>query len=286
MIKQTITFSNPNRPVIIDQQELTFAWPMSKLHFHNEIELLLVEKGDLLCQIGEISITFKEGDIIFIDSYVPHSTTCFDEGIRLKMLQFRKPSVVKSPTPYIASFFKRANTLFYVFGKSDPCYNELSAAIIKTFEENNNPDISSDYFITANIYTILGLLHKKEILAEETHSIDLEKLQKFLPVFEYIDEHFDEDLSLDLLAKTLNLNKHYFCRLFKSATGKTITDYLNFVRIKKAEELLKNGESITETSYKVGFASVTYFVQVFKKYKLCSPAVYKKVLNQNPHTAG
>jgi hypothetical protein len=79
------------------------------------------------------------------------------------MLQFRKPSVVKSPTPYMASFFKRANSLFYVFSKNDPCYNELSAAIIKTFEENENADISSDYFITANIYTILGLLHKKEI---------------------------------------------------------------------------------------------------------------------------
>ena len=282
MLNEQITFKNPNRPVIIAQQELTFAWPMSNLHFHNEIELLYIERGDLLCEIGEISITFKEGDIIFIDSFVPHSTTCFDEGIRLKMLQFRKPSVLKSPTPYMSSFFKRANSLFYVFAKNDPCYEDLKTAINKIFEENKSSDISSDYFITSNVYTLLGLLHKKDILAEETHSINLDKLQKLLPVFEFIDTNFAEELSLDLLAESLNINKHYLCRLFKLATGKTITDYINFVRTEKAIDFLKNGISVTETSYKAGFASVTYFEQIFKKYKFCSPTAYKKLLMYEP----
>lgn len=62
--------------------------------------------------------------------------------------------------------------------------------------------------------------------------------------------------------------------------GNTFTEYLNFVRICKAEHMLRSGSSISDAAYVVGFSSLSYFNRVFKKYKFCSPSDYKKISKQ------
>ena len=74
----------------------------------------------------------------------------------------------------------------------------------------------------------------------------------------------------------MGFDRSYFCRIFKSAIGATFTEYLNFVRICKAEKkLATTSESILEISAEVGFSSVSYFNKIFKKYKNCSPSAYR-----------
>lgn len=94
------------------------------------------------------------------------------------------------------------------------------------------------------------------------------------------DMMINEQMTLGEIGELLNLNESYFCRLFKKATGSTFTEYLNFVRICKAEHMIKNGASISESAYGVGFSSLSYFNRVFKKYKFCSPSDYKKISKQ------
>ena len=74
----------------------------------------------------------------------------------------------------------------------------------------------------------------------------------------------------------LNFDPSYFCRIFKSAIGATFTEYLNFVRVCKAEKMLsRTNNSILDISEAVGFSSVSYFNRVFKKYRNCSPRAYR-----------
>ena len=82
------------------------------------------------------------------------------------------------------------------------------------------------------------------------------------------------------MAKEVNLNKEYLCRLFKKATKKTISDYINLVRISKASEFLKKNISISEVAMMSGFSSLSYFNKVFKDYKHCSPGTYKKIYSK------
>lgn len=77
----------------------------------------------------------------------------------------------------------------------------------------------------------------------------------------------------------LHLNKDYFCRLFKKATGTSVIEYLNFARVCKAEELLKSDMNITDIAYTVGFSSLSYFNRSFNKYKGYSPTCYRKFHN-------
>ena len=103
----------------------------------------------------------------------------------------------------------------------------------------------------------------------------MREVQKILPILSYINQSYAENITLEDASERLNFDPSYFCRIFKTATGATFTEYLNFVRISKAEKMLsKTRQSILEISEAVGFSSVSYFTRMFKKYRSCSPRVY------------
>lgn len=93
----------------------------------------------------------------------------------------------------------------------------------------------------------------------------------------YINDHYREDLSLQKLAQKFNLNVHYLCKLFTKTTGFSSTEYIHLVRIRKAKELLGDGEiNMTQIAEKVGYCDSSYFGKVFKKYVGISPLSYRK----------
>mgnify|MGYP006067067527 CR=1 FL=1 len=92
----------------------------------------------------------------------------------------------------------------------------------------------------------------------------------------FIEESLYHDISVRHIASVFNYDEKYIGRVFKRHTGKTIKEYMNIKRLKKAEELLKNTKlSITEVSGKAGFNNVTYFNRIFKRYLHVSPMEYR-----------
>ena len=95
----------------------------------------------------------------------------------------------------------------------------------------------------------------------------------------YIGEHQAESISLDQIAKTLNVSTFYFCKLFKKATGLTFTDYFARTRIERAKNLLLNPNvRISEVAYDCGFLSLTHFNRIFKRVVGKSPTHYRQTL--------
>ncbi len=85
-------------------------------------------------------------------------------------------------------------------------------------------------------------------------------------IVQYIDSHYAEEFALENLAAALRYNKAYLCKLFKDATGMTIVNYLNYVRISRAYDLIcYTSNSMSHISMMVGFSSVHYFARMFKK---------------------
>jgi AraC-like DNA-binding protein len=95
----------------------------------------------------------------------------------------------------------------------------------------------------------------------------------------FIGEHQAESISLDQIAKTLNVSTFYFCKLFKKATGLTFTDYFARTRIERAKNLLLNPNvRISEVAYDCGFLSLTHFNRIFKRVVGKSPTRYRQAL--------
>lgn len=96
----------------------------------------------------------------------------------------------------------------------------------------------------------------------------------------YITEKHADDLSLDEVAKAVNMSAFYFCKMFKKATGMTFTDYLARVRVEKVRNLLLNPHKrISEAAFEAGFQSLSQFNRVFRKIAGEAPTTYRTKLH-------
>lgn len=102
-------------------------------------------------------------------------------------------------------------------------------------------------------------------------------------VLKYIEEHYQEKLSLDFLAGYVNFSPSYLTRVFKKETGRTISDYVNEYKINKAAELLLYQDMLVkEAAIGIGIDDQYYFSKLFKKYKGETPSqYYSRIQNRN-----
>lgn len=93
----------------------------------------------------------------------------------------------------------------------------------------------------------------------------------------YIDHNYDnEEISLNTVAASVNLSPNYFSTIFSQEMGLTFIEYLTYVRMKKAKELLRGSSMKTsEIAYAVGYKDAHYFSHLFKKTQKCTPREFR-----------
>jgi AraC-like DNA-binding protein len=92
----------------------------------------------------------------------------------------------------------------------------------------------------------------------------------------FIDNNYFDNIDLDNISDEAYFSKFHFIRLFKNIYGKTPHQYLMQVRMENAKEFLGQGFSVTDTIYKVGFDSITYFTGLFKRINGLPPSAYQR----------
>ncbi|SDD69003.1 two-component system, response regulator YesN [Paenibacillus sp. UNCCL117] len=89
----------------------------------------------------------------------------------------------------------------------------------------------------------------------------------------YVEQHYAEDITLDLLADKVYLTRNYLSQIFKQGTGENFNGYVTRIRMEKARELMLSGRyKVSEISRMVGYKNNAYFSQLFKKHTGLSPS--------------
>ncbi|WP_195283196.1 response regulator transcription factor [Harryflintia acetispora] len=122
------------------------------------------------------------------------------------------------------------------------------------------------------------LLQLTEQLAEELQQYCIVKKKPSEEmILDYVETHYAQQLSLYDLAKQFSFNYHYLSAYFTTHYQKSFTEYLNTVRIQKAQQLLQeNILSVAEVGAQVGYTDNSYFSRVFKKSLGVTPTAYRK----------
>jgi AraC-like DNA-binding protein/ligand-binding sensor protein len=120
----------------------------------------------------------------------------------------------------------------------------------------------------------LSILSNQLIVRREEHEpTNIARTRQF------IEDHHGEPLSLGRIADVANISRHYFCKMFKKATGVNFTDYLSRVRVEKSKTFLLNPNSrISEAAFACGFQSMTNFNREFKRIVGRSPTQFREAL--------
>jgi transcriptional regulator GlxA family with amidase domain len=128
--------------------------------------------------------------------------------------------------------------------------------------------------MTADLNLSLYLINKycgREV-AEKNHNDS-----KILKAQEWIERNFTQNISIEILAKKVEMSTRNFNRRFKTATGETVVKYLQQVRIEAAKKELEDVKlSFDAISVHVGYENVSFFRRIFKQATGLSPAKYRE----------
>lgn len=107
---------------------------------------------------------------------------------------------------------------------------------------------------------LFGILSAGSRLSAESHTYIHKAIQ-------YLEQHYQEPITIPQIADSVGLSSVYLTKLFKLATGKTLSEYLNYYRTQCSLQLLTNSDdTINEISSKVGYSDVRSYIRFFKKF--------------------
>jgi AraC-like DNA-binding protein len=148
--------------------------------------------------------------------------------------------------------------------------------LVQEFEDKRH---GFELSVKAGMFRLLTLLvrhYAEEAPASPGLTSRRRNLDRFGPIFEYMESHYLEDLSAAELSRRAGLSRFHFSRLFSELTGRTVTEYVNHIRITRSEHLLRNTEmTVSEIALASGYQDVSYFSRTFKKFKSVSPSEFR-----------
>lgn len=140
--------------------------------------------------------------------------------------------------------------------------------------EASHLNINRDLMMNSILYEYLFLLADK--FPREQYTPGEKQINYVEETLTYLESNYTNNISVQSLADSIGLNRSYLHRLFKSATGSSVQEYLLDLRIRKACTLLKSTVlPIAIISLSVGYEDTLYFSRLFKKKKGVSPSRYR-----------
>lgn len=122
----------------------------------------------------------------------------------------------------------------------------------------------------------------REAAAEHRNSQSVHLLYERLEVdraVSYMNSHMQEKITLEQLAKQVNISQGQFSRVFKEVTGQAPIEFLNVMRLERARGMLLNGgKTMTEIALLCGYSSSAYFSTCFQRSFGLSPSDYQKTI--------
>lgn len=218
------------------------------------------------CGNGSLAtVTPRPGDAFFWTAERIYHHSSEDDPWELMWIHFYGPQC----DAYYDYFLKQQTWHFHTAHLA-----ELTAAIQSVIRFHEEPTDDTDLLTAQQIVNILTLIC---IEANEKGNTDSVLSDKLKSILHYLDEHYVEDISLDLLAERFFISKYYLSREFKKEYGTTIIQYILTKKITTAKELLRySNSSIEEIARLCGIDDASYFNKVFKKMEGCTASEYRK----------
>lgn len=268
-----------NTPYQIYMEEVKDPDFRVKGHWHYFVEILYVTKGSIHVDCGKYRYTLEEGMVIVLPPKMLHRIQLNRQlpihyaVVKFDMNAIRIPRVYLPKIRHTLAAIQEKQPM--IFSRKEQEENRFGFHIQNCLEEIEEKQFGYEL----NVYSDLSYLLLQMVRLWEKKGIVPEKWEKeksgsafFDNILEYIDAHSFEPLQVSELAEKSGMSYSNFAKTFKMQHGRSCKEYIEYIRISKAEELvLYSDYDISYIAQETGFADTSHFIRIYKKFKEETP---------------
>lgn len=262
-----------------DMPHFTYPW-----HFHNQFELTyVIESYGTRC-VGDSMEPFSAGDLVLVGSNLPHfwkSDEAFHLGnpdlkVRAIVIQFHSDFFVNAVNNYTE--FHHIKKLLNLSSQGIQFQKPTVKAVEKMLYRMLDITGFDRIILMLQILDLLARSTSYNILGSEVYHPKVNEFSndRLAKVINYLNYHYREKISLQMVAELAGFHPSAFCRFFKEKTGKSLSDFINDMRIGYACKLLIEGHlSVSQICFECGFNNLSNFNRTFKRLAKFTPSEYQ-----------
>lgn len=247
----------------------------SAMHWHYYCEILYMRSGKMCLKCNDYSFELVEGDICYIYPLQLHETQKI-EGNKADYAVIKFDiHTINIPDAYIQKMYD-----YFVTRTSEQDYclivknaEKISDTIANIVDEYNSNEELHSFKMQSDIFSTLiyiaRMCDKKLPQIKEKQS---DSSLSFYRILEYIDLHSEEQIDVQELAEKCHLSYSHFARLFRENYGRSCKEYITYIRLNKADELLMHTNyDISYIAAKTGFFDSSHLIKTYKRWKGITP---------------
>lgn len=247
------------------------AGQQMQLHTHTCHQLYYIIAGTPRFLVDGQLLACKPGDFFAIPAGVPHQVLELDKA---GMESFELKVVLTDPflTEHLSAFHQPIED-------KGAIYQTLRyVAQYWTCQDSQNLADIHCLLSSMLLQLFIGDLHYKDLGSRYIKTDRYNTVTRL--ILSYIDNNFTAKFSVDKMGKALGYHPNYLSTTFCKNTGFAITDYLNYVRIRRAIHYFAfYGQDVFTTYESTGFSSLSYFSRTFKAMVGVSPRDFRRVFS-------
>ncbi len=255
-------------------------------HWHPELEVNFIYEGSARYHIDYDFFNSKVGDIILIRPNGMHSIHPLENQNHVTdtfsfHLEMIGNSIIDQVSLNYLQPLQASNYKFVT--RIQPAmdgYEEIKECLFSIFELSKNEGRYFELLLKSKLNEFLYLLYFNRYVLKKNTDDSYRKNERLRDLIDYINNNYQQNLSIDFLANFLGYSKTHFMSVFKQHTGTSCTEFVIQVRLNKACDYLINSSSpILEIATTIGFNNLSNFNRQFKRYYQATPSQYRKQFN-------
>lgn len=256
-----------------------------KDHAHNYYEFYLFLEGNVTMIIDGKKYPLHTGDMILIPPGISHHALIPDSDIPYRRFIFwlsqgYVTSLMKQSLDYVYLMQQAASTGHYLYHFDDEQFNAVQNRILKLLEETHSNRYGKNAAMHLDVNDLVLSINR--IVYEKEHPSTAGDPDILQNVSMYIENHLEEELSLDALAEQYYVSKYYISHLFTKTYGISLHQYIMKKRLAACRNAILIGSQPSRVFYEYGIHDYSSFFRSFKKEYGMSPKDYQNVYLKDP----